>query len=127
MTLACAKSKGVAFDDVVLRLDRAARWFEVTNETPPRIATNYELVVNAVGEFGRAATRKEIEFALNGKVTKSSVGRSLDEAVLRGDVIKPKHGVYALAANTQILMPIRREYLSISQNELGSDEFVKEH
>ncbi len=116
VTLACAKSKGVAFDDVVLRLDRAARWFEVTNEMPPCIKTNYELVIEAVSEFGRAATRKEVETALDGSVTRSSVGRSLDEGVLRGDLIKPKHGLYALAANTQILTPIRDEYLSISSN-----------
>jgi hypothetical protein len=116
VTLACAKSKGVAFDDVVMRLDRAARWFEVTNETPPRIKTNYELVVEAVNEFGRAATRKEIEFALAGKVTKSSVGRSLEEGVMRGDLIKPKHGLYELAANTQKLAPIGDEFLSISTN-----------
>lgn len=114
--LACAKSKGAAFDDVVMRLDRARRCFQVTDETPPRIRSNYELVIDAVKEAGKPVTRKEIEIALDGKVAKASIGRSLNEGTARGDLVKLKHGVYALAANAQMFTPIRDEHLNISPN-----------
>lgn len=115
VTLVCAKSKGVAFDDVVMRLDRARRWFEVTDEPPPpRMKTNYEAVIDAVREAGKPVTRKELETTLKGVVTHSSISRSLDEGILRGDLVRPKHGVYALASNAQMFTAIRDENLNIS-------------
>jgi len=80
----------------------------------PRIKTHYELVIDTMREAGKPVTRRELDTALNGRVTRSSVGRSLEEGILRGDLVKPKHGVYELTASTQILTPIRDEYLSIS-------------
>lgn len=121
VTLACAKVKGAKFKDAVLRLNAETRWFELTDEQPTRIKSNYELVIDAMREAGKLLTRKEIEVALDGHVTRSSVGRSLDEGVRRGELLKQKHGVYELAANTQILTPIRNEYLSISPDSPAGD------
>ncbi len=71
-------------------------------------------MIDAVRTLDKPLTRRELEIALDGHVSRSSVGRSLYEGISRGVLFRPKHGLYALAANTQILTPIRDEYLSIS-------------
>ena len=107
-----------------MRLDRAARWFEVTNETPPRIPSNYELLIDALRGLDRPARREDIETALDDAMPKATLTRTLKEAVGRGDVVKQAYGLYQLAANAQMLTPIRDEHLSISPDAPETDSEI---
>jgi RecA-family ATPase len=95
------KAKGYRLEPLLMRLDRDARWFIPTNETVTPQPTNYELVVSTVKSFGEPVKRKEIDAALNGKMAAATITRNLEEAVSRGDLIKPKFGYYGAPEDTQ--------------------------
>lgn len=93
VTLACPKRKdgGEEYERVFL-LDRQARWFRLTDDTPPHIPTSYELVLQTVVQ---PMTRKEIVAALKGQLSARAVDEALQQAVSRIDLSKAKHGLYA--------------------------------
>jgi hypothetical protein len=114
--LTCAKVKGERFNDVVLHLDRLSRWFNLTDETPPKIPTNYELVVGAIDNAGKPISLKEIDAELEGRVAKATITRSLINARKRGDIVKLKQGLYVRATNAQMLAPLGDKQISISED-----------
>lgn len=95
------KAKGYRIEPLLMGLDREARWFIPTNETVTPQPTNYELVVSTVKSFGEPVRRKKIDAALNGKISIATIGRNLEEAVSRGDLINPKYGYYGVPEDNQ--------------------------
>lgn len=95
------KAKGYRLEPLLMRLYRDARWFIPTNETVTPQPTNYALVVSTVKSFGKPVRRKEIDAALEGKMSVATIGRNLEEAVKRGDLINPKYGYYEAPEDTQ--------------------------
>src|SRR5678815_56691 len=63
-SLSCAKVKGKKFSDVLLKLDREARWFVNTHKAPAKELTSYQRLVEIVRGFGRPVKRSEIVKAL---------------------------------------------------------------
>jgi hypothetical protein len=94
VTLTCAKRKDGAEYERVLRLDRVARWYRVSEEQPARPPTNYELVVEAVRAFARPMKRAEVIEKLHGRVTIRTIERSLTDAVESGDLTRDGRGGY---------------------------------
>jgi hypothetical protein len=111
--LSCPKSKGPCFEDLVMKLDPDSRWFTVTDETPPKEISSYELVVSTVIGFSREVKRKEIDQALRSRLSVSSITRELSEALKRGDLESPKHAWYRAPANAHMLSPISNDELNI--------------
>ena len=95
-----------------MKLDPDSRWFTVTDETPPKEISNYELVVSTVIGFSREVKRKEIEEALHGRLSASTITRELSEAVKRRVLEIPKHGWYQASANAHLLNPIDNDELN---------------
>jgi RecA-family ATPase len=95
------KAKGYRLEPLLMRLDHEARWFIPTNEAVTPRPTSYELVVSTVKSCGEPVKRKEIDATLKGEISVATIGRNLEEAVSRGDLINPKYGFYAAPENTQ--------------------------
>lgn len=95
IVLKCAKIKGMPFQDHILKLDRASRWFQHTDLVVPTTKSLYTHIVNAVTESMR---RAEIAVKLSDEkisVSDATLKRRLKEAVERGDIEMIANGVYA--------------------------------
>src|ERR1041384_6223466 len=114
--LSCAKVKGKKFSDVLLKLQRDARWFVNTYKAPAKELTGYRRVIEFVTESSRAVKRSEIEEALKGLISESQIGRHLEAAVKRGNLIQPKYGHYAAPGDAQSLDAIDDEQVSNFKN-----------
>lgn len=58
--LSCAKVKGKKFSDVLLKLQRDARWFVNTGAAPAKELTSYQRVVAVVRGFGRLVSELKL-------------------------------------------------------------------
>jgi hypothetical protein len=114
--LSCAKVKGKKFSDVLLRLQRDARWFVNTGTAPAKELTGYRRVVEFVIGFGRSVKRSEIEKALKNSISKSQIGKHLTEAVERSDLVSAKYGHYSTPEVAQSLDAIDDEQVSNFKN-----------
>lgn len=90
--LSVPKSKGYHLPDVVMRLDRHSRWFVVKDETPPKVASSLDDVVQLVTKEMSTA---EIVKALEGKHKKRTVEDNLRLAIKRKRLRKVGRGKYA--------------------------------
>lgn len=110
VTLECAKRKDGENYECSLRLDRAARWYSFTDERPPALPSNDELVLEAMRADERAELRAtEIIHALAGRVSKSTVKRCLERLAARGQVKLRRRGVWTLTERFTWLTAIRDE------------------
>jgi hypothetical protein len=100
------------FSDVLLKLQRDARWFVNTGTAPAKELTGYQRVVELVTGLARPVKRTEIEKALKDSISKSQIGKHLTEAVERGDLVPPKYGYYAAPEHAQSLDAIDDEQVS---------------
>lgn len=91
--LSNVKIKGIAFPDIVMKLDPHSRWFSPTSEDAPRKKSSYEDVIEAVKNFNREVSRKEIENAVK-TISPSQIGKRLKAAVENGDLRLARYGVY---------------------------------
>lgn len=110
--LSCAKVKGKKFSDVLLQLQRDARWFVNTYKAPAKELTSYQRVVEAVKGFGRPVKRSEIEKELKKLISAQQIGKHLKAAVERGDLVSPKYGYYSTPEDAQSLDAIDDEKVS---------------
>jgi hypothetical protein len=125
VSLSCAKVKGKKFSDVLLKLQRDARWFVNTHKAPVKELTSYQRVVEVVRGFGRLVKRIEIEKALEGVISVSQIGKHLTAAGVRGDLCSPKHGYYSTPEPAQSLDAIDDEQVSNFKN--GAPPFQDLH
>jgi hypothetical protein len=88
------KAKGFRLKPVLMQLNHDSRWFVPLNEKPEPKMTNYELIVSTVKNFGRWVRRKEVDAALDGKLSTPRITEYLAQAETRNDLIKPKYGYY---------------------------------
>lgn len=110
--LSCAKVKGKKFSDVLLQLQRDARWFVNTYKAPAKELTSYQRVVEVVKEFGGQVKRSEIERELKRLISAQQIGKHLKAAVERGDLVSPKYGYYSTPEDAQSLDAIDDEQVS---------------
>lgn len=104
--LECAKRKDGEKYECILTLNRATRWFSISDQIPQRPPSNYDLVVEAVKGFNRDVKRAEINAALSGKVALATISRCLSEAVNKDDLNKFGHGLYRFNENSHQLISI---------------------
>ncbi len=90
-TLECPKLKGEKWADTVFDIDRAIRWC-VSAGTPAPVPTPYDRVVGAFN--GQPIKQAEI-LKMMSDIPERTVKRCLSDAIEKGDLIKPGHGVYA--------------------------------
>jgi hypothetical protein len=102
VVLSVPKAKGYRLKDVVMRLDQDARWFRVTDETPPDSPTCLNDVVAYVT---RQMQTSEIVAGLHPKHSRRAVEDALKDAVTRGRLRKVKHGWYAPDETTETALP----------------------
>jgi hypothetical protein len=114
--LTCAKVKGKKFSDVLLRLQRDARWFVNTHRAPAKELTGYQRVVEVVKGLGREVKRSEIDEALKNLISAPQIGKHLKAAVERGDLISTRYGYYATPEDAQSLDAIDDEQVSNFKN-----------
>jgi len=101
-TLTCGKRKDGEAYELMLRLDREARWLSATNDSPPRIVTNDDLVLEAMQKIGgREMQTIEIERALAGKVEPRTVRNCLKRLYDTGKIGNPKRGRWVVLAVTE--------------------------
>jgi AAA domain len=111
--LYCSKRKNGEPYEVVLKLNRADRWFSCLTQLQ-RTPSNYELVVEYVTKQEQPVKTSQVQTGLSGKVSRATVTRQLDIAVRRGDLAKLAHGEYAAPDDkAQKLTPISDEPLSL--------------
>ncbi|HXH68736.1 MAG TPA: AAA family ATPase [Pyrinomonadaceae bacterium] len=106
--LSCGKIKGEKFADTILNYDKETRSFSIQVER--KIQTNYEILLEAFAD-GKTFKRSELDQILD--IPKSTLTRSLRDAVENGDLSKSK-GIYS--RNAQMHTPYSVEHLSISDN-----------
>lgn len=123
--LSCAKVKGKKFSDVLLKLQRDARWFVNTGKVPAKELTRYQHVLEFVRKSGRVVKRSEIVGALKNSISESQIGKHLTEAVEREALISPKYGYYAAPEHAQSLDAIDDEQVSNFKN--GAPPFQDLH
>jgi|GEM_PF-2322787 len=116
VSLSCAKVKGQKFSDVLLKLDREARWFVNTHKAPAKELTSYQRLVEIVGGFGRPVKRSDIVKALKGVISPQQIGKHLKAAVKRSDLIPIKYGYYSTPEDAQSLDAIDDEQVSNFKN-----------
>jgi len=92
VTLICAKRKTGPEYEIPIKLDRDARWFFPTNDTPPRPLTNREIVLRALTD-SPTPTRVVVE-RMAGVMSQRTVQNCLDELVIEGSAFKPKYGYW---------------------------------
>jgi hypothetical protein len=92
--LECAKRKDGETYRHIMVLNRATRWFMMSDEVAPEPASNYELVVAAVRDIGGAVKRAAIKEAIDGELSDTTLSRILTKAVNKGVLVKGKHGSY---------------------------------
>jgi AAA domain len=102
VVLSVPKAKGYRLKDVVMRLDQDARWFRVTDETPPDSST---CLNNVVAYVTRQMRTGEIKNGLQPKHSERTVEDALKEAVARRLLTKVRHGLYAPAETTETTLP----------------------
>jgi hypothetical protein len=112
VSLSCAKVKGKKFADVLLKLDREARWFVNTHKAPAKELTSYQRLVEIVRDFGRPVKRSEIVKALKGVISPQQIGKHLKAAVKHSDLIPIKYGYYSTPEDAQSLDAIDNEQVS---------------
>jgi hypothetical protein len=98
IVLSVPKAKGYRLKDVVMRLDDDARWFRVTDETPPTSTTCLQAVLAFVT---RTMSTGGIAKGLAGQYSRSAVEAALKDAVKRGLLNRPKQGQYEPTETTQ--------------------------
>lgn len=125
VSLSCAKVKGKKFSDVLVKLDREARWFINTHKAPTKELTSYQRVVEVVRGFGRPVKRSEIEKELKNLISAQQIGRHLKAAVERDDLVPPKYGYYSMPEDAQSLSAIDDEQVSNFKN--GAPSFQDLH
>jgi len=116
VSLSCAKVKGKKFSDVLLKLDRQARWFVNTHTAPAKELTSYQRVVEVVRGFGGLVKRCEIDKELKNLISAPQIGKHLKAAVKRGVLVSPKFGHYATRKDAQSLDAIDDQQVSNSKN-----------
>jgi hypothetical protein len=92
VSLSCAKVKGRKFSDVLLKLDREARWFVNTHKAPAKELSSYQRVIEVVRGFGHLVKRCEIDKELKNLISAPQIGKHLKTAVEREDLVSPKYG-----------------------------------
>jgi hypothetical protein len=102
VVLSVPKAKGYRLNDVVMRLDQDARWFRVTDETPP---DSHTCLNDLMAYVTRQMRTGEIVKGLSPKHSKRAVEDALAEAVRRGRLKRVKHGLYAQAETTETALP----------------------
>jgi hypothetical protein len=93
VTATCAKNKNGSTYDVSLKHDPTTRWFKVLS-APSRTPTSYERVTEFVKARGSAKLSECVEH-FKGLMSRDTVKRQLSEAIKRGELASPRHGVYA--------------------------------
>jgi hypothetical protein len=116
VSVSCAKVKGKKFSDVLLKLDREARWFVNTHKAPAKELTSYQRVVEVVRGFGRLVKRCEIDKELKNLISPQQIGKHLKTAVEREDLVSPKYSYYAAPEHAQSLDTIDDEQVSNFKN-----------
>ncbi len=113
VVLSCSKVKGEKFEPVAMELSKDTRWFKMTdNEVAQDDSTreNYEQVVGIVrGFFGEEVKRAGITKILTEKgieISEPTLTRILDEAVKKGDIIRPRYAHYSVPINPQTEIPL---------------------
>lgn len=97
VTLTCGKRKNGGNYETVLRLDRDRRWFKATDETPVKPVTKDDLVVEAMEVAGLSQiSTGEIEKALVGKMSRSTVMNCLNRLADSGKIAKVRQGWWSL-------------------------------
>jgi hypothetical protein len=102
VVLSVPKAKGYRLNDVVMRLDQDARWFRVTDETPP---DSHTCLNDLVAYVTRQMRTGEIVEGLSPKHSKRTVEDTLKEALARRLLTKVRHGWYAPAETTETALP----------------------
>lgn len=102
VVLSIPKAKGYRLKDVVMRLDQDARWFRVTDETPP---DSHTCLSDVVAYVTRQMRTGEIKNGLQPRHSERTVEDALAEAVKRGRLKRVKHGLYAPAETTETALP----------------------
>jgi hypothetical protein len=95
-TLTCAKRKSGTGEnyEIVMRLDRETRWFSPVNEAPPRVLSNRELVLRALGGLDTPISTAGVEQLLEGKMSERTVRNCLKALVTDGLITQPKRGFW---------------------------------
>jgi replicative DNA helicase len=97
VTLTCAKRKDGPNYERVLRLDRARRWFEATDEAPVRSVTNDDIVLEAMESVGeREMQTAEILSAVGGRVKQRTLMDCLKRLADAGKIESLRRGFWAL-------------------------------
>ena len=125
-----AKSKGFRLPDLMMKLDIESRWFNVSNEPPPKILSTYEEIVKFITkEF----SMKEIAEHFEGRYGKRTVEQNVKQAFERGDILKVRQGWYAPISSADSAEPNKQsgncggESVSKPQTSLQAelDEFER--
>lgn len=120
VTLSLAKVKGERFDDVNLRLNREARWFESAGAPITEPPTSYRLMLNLF-EDGREMKTSAVIAALAGNVAERTIKVCLARAVANGDLDCLKRGVYSKVQKVQTSIGTAQPALS-ADVPLNDDE-----
>jgi RecA-family ATPase len=104
--LECAKRKDGEKYERVLTLNRATRWFSMSDQVVHRPPAGYDIFVETMRGFNRAVKRQEINAALSGRIPKSTITRYIGEAIEKGHIIKERRGLYRFQGSVQMLIPI---------------------
>lgn len=94
VTIHCSKTKGEAFPDTVLKLDKESRWFGLAAIVLPRIKTNHEIVVEWVIEQGYEVKASEILSFFLRQLSERRIKGILADAIACNDLRSPKRGLY---------------------------------
>ncbi len=101
ITLKCAKRKdGGERYEVSMILNRESRWFKLTDlqpSAPMQTNTNYDVVFDAIKDFGQPIQRKELLVMLRGKVSITAIDRSLKQGLEDEKIERDKYGFYAVS------------------------------
>lgn len=120
--LTLGKAKGVKFDPVNLRLDFAARTFDLLAEAP-KVETPYQKVVNVFN--GHPLRRKDVEDLLPG-LGKRTIADALAKALKAGELTQPKTGSYQKPDRANCADPIGNAHSAHSAQPVEPAEDIRD-